>query len=130
MFPCSNKLALSRHPPNVSVIYKHPIPTCPGKSIISFLITFPPNGSTPPHSHRGAFVSANIVSGHIINAMNKQPMQLLGPGDTFVEYPGCKHRVCDNASEAEEASISAVFVVDTEVLERYGEMGLVDVNAE
>lgn len=62
--------------------------------------------------------------------MNKEPMGLFGPGDTFKEFPGCKHRICANASETEEAAIFAVFVIDTSVLEEVGPAGMVVLDEE
>ncbi len=53
----------------------------------SLLVTFPPNASTPPHTHPTAFVSVNVVSGHVYNKMNDEPMQVFGVSSRHPKYP-------------------------------------------
>ena len=62
--------------------------------------------------------------------MNDSPMQVFGPGESFFENPGCRHRISDNASKEEEAVIVASLVVDTSVVEENGVDGLVVVDEE
>jgi quercetin dioxygenase-like cupin family protein len=94
-------------------------------SVVGFQITFPPNGSTPPHTHAGAFLSANVVSGYVLNKMNDDPMEMFGPTEVWKENPGCHHVISDNASATESAVIVVNMIVDTEVVERGGVMALV-----
>jgi quercetin dioxygenase-like cupin family protein len=93
-------------------------------------VTFPPNGSTPPHTHAGAFVSVVVLKGSVLNKMNNDPMKIFHAGGTFHEMPGCHHKISDNASDIEEAVILATLVVDTEVLGRGGIEGLVVIDEE
>lgn len=55
-------------------------------------------------------------------------------GDSFYEAPGCRHRISDNASATEEASLFVTFVLETEklegILEKEGVMGLVVIDEE
>ncbi|TVY83689.1 hypothetical protein LSUE1_G003809 [Lachnellula suecica] len=120
----------SRPFPDIHSIYQHPIPNCPGKSIVALRVSFSPNGSTPPHTHAGAFVSVNVVSGYVYNKMNNDAMEIFGPGQTFTENPGCRHVISDNASTTEPAVIVATLIVDTKVLEEGGMMGLVVIDEE
>lgn len=99
-------------------------------SIVAFQVNFPPNASTPPHTHAGAFLSVNVVSGYVFNKMNHDPMQLFGPGETFTEYPGCHHVISDNASVTEPAVIVATMIVDTKVVEENGVGGLMVIDEE
>lgn len=62
--------------------------------------------------------------------MNYDPMQIFGPGETFTENPGCKHKISDNASATEPATMIATFVVDTEVVEKVGIEGLVVIDED
>ncbi|KFZ05031.1 hypothetical protein V501_08743 [Pseudogymnoascus sp. VKM F-4519 (FW-2642)] len=119
----------SRPQADVKCLYNNLIPNAPGKSIVSYLVSQPPNGSTPPHTHAGAFVSAHILTGHMLNGMNKEPMQLLGPGDSFKEHPGCHHRLSENASTTEPATFIATLVVDTKTVEELGVAGLTVIDA-
>lgn len=97
-------------------------------------VTFPPNSSTPPHTHAGACVAVHVLTGSVLNKMNDDPMTIKNAGDSFYEAPGCRHRISDNASMTEEASILATFVLETERLERIleteGPMGLVVIDEE
>ncbi|TAQ83724.1 hypothetical protein B7494_g7946 [Chlorociboria aeruginascens] len=116
--------------PNIRPLYQHPIPNCPGKTIVALHVTFPPNSATPPHTHPGAFVIVNLVSGYVLNKMNNDQMQIYGPGETFHENPGCRHWISDNASATEEATFVATFIVDTKAVEEGGVEGLVVIDEE
>lgn len=62
--------------------------------------------------------------------MNNDPMELLEPGDSFSENPGCHHRISDNASDKEEASFVATLVIDTKKVEELGVEGLTVISDE
>ncbi|KAL8791987.1 MAG: hypothetical protein Q9195_005405 [Heterodermia aff. obscurata] len=115
------KLLSHHHPPNI-----------PGKSVITLLVTLPPNAATPPHTHSGAAVLALMVRGASLNQMNCDEPIVVREGEMFYEAPGCHHvrseNVCETATE--EASFYAVFIVDDEVVEKYGYQGLVVMDAE
>jgi quercetin dioxygenase-like cupin family protein len=93
-------------------------------------VDYSPNCSTPPHTHAGAFVSVNVVSGYVLNKMNDDPMKLHGPGDTFTENPGCRHVISDNASTKESAMMLVTMIVDTKVVDENGIQGLVVIDEE
>lgn len=57
-------------------------------------------------------------------------MELLGPGDSFTENPGCHHRLSENASATEPASFIATLVVDTETVKKVGVEGLTVIDPE
>lgn len=110
--------------------YQYKLPNCPGKSIVGLAVEFPPNGSTPPHRHGGASVSAYVVRGTLLNKMNDDPMKVINTGGTWFEAPGCHHRISDNASETEPATLFAVLVLDTDVLERDGMGALIQIDEQ
>jgi quercetin dioxygenase-like cupin family protein len=116
--------------PHIDLLYKTAIVNCPGKTIVATQVNFSPHASTPPHTHAGAFVSAYVVSGHILNKMNDDPMRLLGPGESFAESPTCKHKICENASDTEPARVLATLILDTERLDKIGVDGLVVIEEE
>jgi quercetin dioxygenase-like cupin family protein len=97
---------------------------------VSLKVDFAPNASTPPHTHAGAFVAVNVISGHVFNKMNDDPMQIFGPGESFFENPGCRHRISDNASITESATIVATLVIDTKVVDEGGIQALVVTDEE
>lgn len=120
----------SRPMPEINITYQYKLPNSPGKSIVGLRVEFPPNGSTPPHRHGGASVSAYVVSGTVLNKMNNDPMKAIESGGTWFEAPGCHHRISDNASKIEPATLFAVLVLDTDVLERDGMGALIQIDEE
>jgi hypothetical protein len=75
-------------------------------------------------------VAVQVVSGFVYNKMNNDAMKIFGPGESFFENPGCRHRISDNASETELASIVATLIVDSKVVEEVGIQGLVVIDEE
>ena len=49
----------------------------------------------------------------IRSQVNDEPAKVYRVGEGFYEMPGSHHRVSENASDSEPASLLAVFVVDT-----------------
>lgn len=116
--------------PTLNVTSQYRLANCPGKSIIGLLVSFPPNGSTPPHRHGGASVSAYVISGTLLNKMNDDPMRVIETGGSWYEAPGCHHRISDNASKTEPATLFASMILDTEVFERDGMAALIQIDEE
>lgn len=75
-----------------------------------------------------------MLAGSVLNKMNDNPMTIENAGNSFNEGPGCRHRISDNASKTEEASIIANLILETEkmdaLLEKDGPMGIVDIDEE
>ncbi|OQE18725.1 hypothetical protein PENSTE_c017G06232 [Penicillium steckii] len=120
----------SRPMPAIEMVYSYKLTNIPGKSIVGLRVEFPPNGSTPPHRHGQACVSAFVISGTLLNKMNDDPMKTIETGGTWYEAPGCHHRISDNASKTESAVLMATMVLDTDVLERDGMAALVQIDEE
>jgi quercetin dioxygenase-like cupin family protein len=108
----------------VKILFDHKLVNAPGKSIVGAEVEFPPNGFTPPHRHGGATVVVLVQEGQLLSGMNDNPPKVYGPGDTFVELPGCHHTVAENYSKEKGAKFTATFVVDTAVLTTQGYEGL------
>jgi hypothetical protein len=66
--------------------------------------------------------------------MNDEPMTVKKAGESFFEAPGCRHRISDNASLTEEASLLASMVLETDIVEaalaEAGAFGLVVIDEE
>jgi quercetin dioxygenase-like cupin family protein len=92
------------------------------------LVKFPPGGSSPPHRHGGASVSTHAVEGRVLNKTNDDPMKPIETGGSWHEAPGCHHKISANYSDTTPATIMAVFVVHTAVVEEgvYGALVRVD----
>ena len=98
----------------VTPVFEHAIPNISGKSLRALVVAYPPGGKSPPHRHAGsAFIYAHVLSGAIRSQVNDEPVKVYRVGEGFYEMPGSHHRVSENASDREPASLLAVFVVDS-----------------
>lgn len=99
----------------VTLVYEHPLPNVPGKSIKGVLVEYGPGGSSAAHTHAAsAFIYATILEGAIRSSVNGGPTVTYKAGENFSEMPGDRHSVSENASKTEPARLLAVFVVDTD----------------
>ncbi|KAJ4861340.1 cupin domain-containing protein [Trichoderma breve] len=128
--PDPPKYDRSRLLPTVELVYQNKLPNCPGKSSVGLRVTYPPNGSTPPHRHAGASVSAFVIKGTMLSKMNDGPTEMFQEGESWFEAPGCHHKVSDNHSLTDSATLFATLVVDTEVVEKGGVAALVEYDEE
>ena len=96
------------------VVFEHVIPNTEGKSMVALVVTYPPGGKTPAHRHaRSAFIYAHVLSGAIRSQVGDEPAKVYRVGEGFYEVPGSHHRISENASDRDPASLLAVFVVDS-----------------
>ena len=98
----------------VTLAFRHAIPNVPGKSIVGVVVRYPPGGKSRPHHHApSAFITAYVLSGAIRSQVNNQPERMYRTGESWTEPPGAFHRVSENASPTEPASLLAIFIVDS-----------------
>jgi quercetin dioxygenase-like cupin family protein len=98
----------------VKPVFEHIIPNAEGKSMVAVLVTYPPGGKSPSHHHaRSAFIYAYVLSGAIRSQVDDEPAKVYQVGESFNEMPGSHHRISENASDKNPASLLAVFVVDS-----------------
>jgi quercetin dioxygenase-like cupin family protein len=103
---------------NVKIVYDHPLPNVPGKSMRGVLVEYEPGGTSSAHTHpNSAFIYATVLEGAILSKVNDGPVTTYRAGENFSEYPGDRHGVSENASKTEPAKLLAVFVVDTDETE-------------
>ncbi|OBT96749.1 hypothetical protein VE01_04245 [Pseudogymnoascus verrucosus] len=123
------KYDLTRPFPDLEVLFKYKFLNTPDKSIMGTKVTHPPNASTPPYTHAGAFVAVHVLTGSVLNKMNDNPMIVF----TRLQ-DACRHRINDNACKTEEASLFVTMVMDTgkmeAILEKDGVAGLVVIDEE
>jgi quercetin dioxygenase-like cupin family protein len=99
---------------HVIAVFEKTIPNVPGKSLLALVVTYPPGGKSPPHWHaKSAFIYAHVLSGSIRSQVDQETARVYHVGEGFHETPGSFHRISENASDSEPASLLAVFVVDT-----------------
>lgn len=105
---------LAQNPEQVKPVFEHVIPNAQGKSMVAVIVSYPPGGKSPAHHHaQSAFIYAYVLSGAIRSQVGDEPAKVYRVGEGFYEMPGSHHRISENASDKEPASLLAVFVVDT-----------------
>jgi len=99
----------------VKPVFQHAIPNIPGKKLVAVIVNYPPGGKSTPHRHaKSAFIYAQVLTGAIRSAVGNEPAKVYQAGESFYEEPGAHHKVSENASATEPASLLAVFIVDAE----------------
>jgi len=98
----------------IAPAFANPIPNIPGKSLIAAVVTYPPGGTSPSHTHaKSAFITAYVLSGAIRSQVDDGEAKVYKVGESWSEAPGAHHTVSENASKTEPASLLAIFVVDS-----------------
>jgi quercetin dioxygenase-like cupin family protein len=106
--------ALAQKAEQVKPVFEHAITNIEGKSLAAVVVTYRPGGKSPAHHHaRSAFVYAHVLSGAIRSQVGDEAPKVYQAGEGFHEVPGSHHRISENASDREPASLLAVFVVDS-----------------
>ncbi|WP_127966492.1 cupin domain-containing protein [Agrobacterium sp. RS6] len=108
-------LAYDKKDAKVTLVYEHPLPDVPGKSVKGVLVEYGPGGYSSAHTHaKSALIYATVLEGAIQSAVNGGETKTFIAGQNFTELPGDRHDVSANASKTEPAKLLAVFVVDTD----------------
>ncbi len=95
-------------------VFEHAIPNVEGKSLIVIRVTYPPGGKSPPHHHASsAFIYGYVLSGAVRSQIDDGPVKVYETGEGFYEMPGAHHRISENASDKDPATLLAVYVVDS-----------------
>jgi quercetin dioxygenase-like cupin family protein len=98
----------------VTPAFQAPISNIPGKILIGLVVSYPPGGKTPAHSHaRSAFIVGDVLSGSIRSRVNGGEIQVFHAGEHWTEPPGAHRQISENASTTQPASLLAIFVADT-----------------
>ena len=105
---------LAQNLEQVKPVFEHKIPNAQGKSMVAVIVSYPPGGKSPAHHHaQSAFIYAYVLAGAIRSQVGDEPAKVYRVGEGFYEVPGSHHRISENASDKEPASLLAVFVVDS-----------------
>jgi len=106
--------AIAQDREQVKVAFEHALPNVEGKRMVAVTVTYPPGAKSLAHHHAAsAFIYAYVLSGTIRSQVGDEPAKIYHAGESFYEMPGSHHRVSENASDKESASLLAVFVVDS-----------------
>src|SRR5215471_10802935 len=100
---------------DVKVVFERAIPNIEGKRMVAVVVTYPPGGRSPAHHHApSAFIYAHVLSGAIRSQVDDEPARVYHVGEGFYEVPGAHHRISENASDKDPASLLAIFVVNSQ----------------
>jgi quercetin dioxygenase-like cupin family protein len=95
-------------------VFQKALPNVPGKKLVAVRVDYGPGAKSAAHHHApSAFVFAYVISGEIRSQVGDAPARVYKAGESFYENPGSEHRISENASDTESASLLAVFVVDS-----------------
>jgi len=84
----------------------------PGKALTAIVVTYAPPGKSGAHHHAGS-VFAYVLSGAIRSENSATGLvKVYKAGESFFEPPGSTHRISENASATEPASMLVIFVAD------------------
>lgn len=82
--------------------------------MVAVVVSYPPGGKSAAHHHAAsAFIYAYVLSGAIRSQVDNGPVKVYHTGEGFYELPGSHHRISENASKSEPASLLAIFIVDS-----------------
>jgi quercetin dioxygenase-like cupin family protein len=105
---------LAQYGEEVKPVFEHEIPNIEGKRMVALVVSYPPGGRSPAHHHApSAFIYAHVLSGAIRSQVDDEPAKVYQVGEGFYEVPGSHHKISENASDRDPASLLAVFVVDS-----------------
>jgi quercetin dioxygenase-like cupin family protein len=92
------------------VVFSSAIDNAPGSRLTAVVVNYGPGGKSPPHHHAGS-VFAYVLSGAVRSENSATgPSRVYNAGESFFEPVGSVHRVSENASPTQSASLLAVFV--------------------
>ncbi len=90
----------------VTLVYRHELPNCPGKSIKGVLVEYGPGGYSSAHTHpKSAFIYATVLEGAIRSQVNDGPVTTYEAGTELLRAarrPPRRQRQCqrDEAGQA------------------------------
>ena len=105
---------LAQNLEEVKVVFEHAIPNIEGKRMVVQVVSYPPGAKSLPHHHaRSAFIYARVLSGAIRSQVGDEAAKVYQVGEGWHELPGSHHKISENASDRDPASLLAVIVVDS-----------------
>jgi quercetin dioxygenase-like cupin family protein len=92
------------------VVFSSALADAPGSRLTAVVVNYKSGEKSPAHHHAGS-VFAYVLSGSIRSENSATgPARIYNAGESFFEPAGSVHRVSENASSTQPASLLAVFV--------------------
>ena len=94
--------------------FAKPMPNVPGKTLTVVRVDYAPGAKSCPHRHAASgFIYAYVLSGAVRSQVDDEAVKVYRASEAWSENPGARHRVSENASDTEPASLLAMIVADT-----------------
>jgi quercetin dioxygenase-like cupin family protein len=98
----------------VKVVFERAIPNIEGKRLVVQVVSYPPGSKSLSHHHApSAFIYARVLSGAIRSQVGDEPVKVYQVGESWHELPGSHHKISENASDRDPASLLAVVILDS-----------------
>jgi quercetin dioxygenase-like cupin family protein len=94
-------------------LLRQDLPNFPGHTLTSAIVDFAPGVRAAPHTHGDAFVYAYVLKGSVRSQLDDGPAKVYRTGEVWFENPGARHRLTENVSAIEPASLLVVFIAPT-----------------
>jgi quercetin dioxygenase-like cupin family protein len=92
------------------LLFSTPLENAPGSRLTAVVVGYGPGEKSPAHHHAGS-VFAYVLSGSIRSENSATgPARVYNSGETFFEPVGSVHRISENASPTQRASLLAIFI--------------------
>jgi len=101
------------HSETLRPLLREELPNFPGHTFTSAVVDFAPGVRAAPHTHGDAFVYAYVLKGSVRSQLDDEEARVYRTGDVWFEKPGAHHRLTENVSSTEPASLLVVFVAPT-----------------
>lgn len=98
-------------PATVTKLFGQPMMEWPGKEVRSFLVEFPPQGESVPHTHPGA-IFVYVLKGTWTMQMDGEPAATYREGQVVYEHANHRHLVSRNASATEPLQLVVFYISD------------------
>jgi quercetin dioxygenase-like cupin family protein len=94
----------------VKKLFEYPLEEFPNHSAVVVRVDLAPGASSPPHHHPGSVIGY-VLSGAIRNKMDSEAVTDYKQGELWYEPPKAIHRVFQNMSKSDPASVLAFMIV-------------------
>jgi quercetin dioxygenase-like cupin family protein len=100
----------SIHGVTVKKLFDYPLEEFPNHSAVIERVDLAPGAASPPHHHPGSVIGY-VLSGGIRNQLDQEAVTDYKQGELWYEPPKAVHRVFQNLSKTEPASVLAFMIV-------------------
>lgn len=83
-----------RPPVERSIAFMQKLADAPEWTTVQLDVSYPGDGSTPPHKHGGANVFAYVIEGEVLSGMNDEEPKVYKAGDSWYVFLCYRRYIC------------------------------------